>query len=93
MGLFSTLFGGRSATPHCYKCSKEGHIREMRLVRMAITDMTRWDKPWSPTQSCYQCASCGRLTCWTHCDDRLPCECGAHRWVKKIYLQMELDNG
>jgi len=93
MGILDKLFGTRSSTPHCYLCAKEGHIREMELVGNVMIDMRKWDKPWNPTQSCYQCTSCGRLTCYTHCDDRKPCECGAKAWVTRNYLQKELDNG
>ncbi len=80
--------------PHCYLCAREGHFREMVLVKGGVmVDMTRWDKPWSPTQSCFQCAACGRLVCYTHEDNRVPCECGAKDWVEKLYLQKEFDNG
>lgn len=82
-----------SSAPHCYLCAKEGHFREMILVNNVMVNMKNWDKPWNPTQSCYQCANCGRLTCYTHCDDREPCECGAKNWQLKMYLQKELDNG
>ncbi len=85
--------GVRTAVPHCYRCAEEGHIREMQLVTSVMTDMTKWDKPWSPTQGCLQCGNCGRLTCWTHSDNREPCECGVTHWVERVYLQMELDNG
>lgn len=80
--------------PHCYLCAEEGHIREMRLVmKTAMWSTTGWDKPWSPMQGCLQCDRCGRLTCWTHSDNRKPCKCGATDWIERRYLQMELDNG
>ena len=77
----------------CYRCAEEGHIRAMELVGIAMTNLEAWDKPWSPTQGCFQCASCGRLTCWTHSDNRKPCACGAMHWIERVYLQQELDNG
>jgi hypothetical protein len=78
---------------YCYRCAEEGHAREMRLVAYVMFDRTKWDKPWSPTQDCFQCGNCGRLTCWTHSDNRKPCECGATQWIGRMYLQKELDNG
>jgi len=71
----------------------QGHIREMQLVKIVMTDMTKWDKPWSPTQGCLQCGNCGKLSCWTHSDNRKPCECGVTHWIERVYLQKELDNG
>ncbi len=93
MGILGRLFGARLNTPHCYLCAKEGHIREMELVGRVTVDMRRWNKPWSPTQNCFQCGRCGRLTCWTHSDNRKPCECGAKNWVERMYIQKELDDG
>jgi hypothetical protein len=93
MGILGKLSGTRPNTPHCYLCANEGHIREMELVGRMMVDMRRWNKPWNPTQSCFQCGQCGRLTCWTHSDNRKPCECGAKNWVERMYLQKELDNG
>lgn len=93
MGLIDKMFGARGNKPHCYLCAKEGHIREMELVGSVIVDMRRWNKPWSPTQNCFECLRCGRLTCWTHSDNRVPCECGAKDWVERMYLQKEIDNG
>lgn len=77
----------------CYRCAEEGHFREMQLVAFAVTSMTDWDKPWNPTQGCFQCAACGRMTCWTHSDNRELCACGAKQWIKRVYLQREFDNG
>ena len=94
MGILDKLFGRLFSDPHCYLCAKQGHFREMQLVRGAmIVNMRRWNKPWSPTQNCFQCTGCGRLTCWTHSDNRVPCECGTQAWVERMYLQKELDNG
>lgn len=79
---------------YCYLCAKEGRMREMVLVQGSITvDMRKWNKPWSPTQNCFQCSSCGRLTCYTHSDNRKTCECGAKNWIQRMYIQKELDDG
>ena len=94
MGFFNSLFGNRGRVPCCYLCGKEGHIREIEFVEGGVfIDMRKWNKPWSPTQSCYQCGNCGRLVCYTHCDDRVPCECGEKNWITRSYIQKELDNG
>jgi len=93
MGLFDKLFGQSKGAPHCHFCAKEGHYREMILVGRVMIDTRKWDKPWTPTQNCFQCGKCGILACWTHSDSRKPCECGAIAWIEKIYLQKELDNG
>jgi hypothetical protein len=89
----ATRLWTRDKPGHCYLCAEEGHNRELELVGNVIINVKRWDKPWSPTQSCFQCAKCNRLTCYTHCDNRRPCKCGATAWVAKTYLQKELDNG
>ena len=94
MRLLERLLGGRPRTPSCYVCAEQGHVREMTLVQGGVTiDMGRWDKPWSPTQGCFQCTSCGRLTCWTHSEKTTICECGACEWASRTYLQKEIDNG
>jgi len=94
VGLFSGLFDSNRNIGYCYLCKEEGHFREMMLVEDRVyIDMSKWQKPWNPTQSCYQCANCGRLVCYTHCDDRVPCKCGSQSWVTRSYIQKELDNG
>ncbi len=83
-----------SDLPHCYICARANHLRVMKLVTGGVfVDMRKWDKPWNPTQNCFQCSACGRLTCYTHSDNRQACECGARTWVQRSYLQAELDNG
>lgn len=83
-----------TGTPSCYVCAEEGHTREMRLIAFGtMINLREWDKPWSPTQGCFQCAECGRLTCYTHSEMSRICACGACSWTEKQYLQQELDNG
>ncbi|TAN47124.1 MAG: TIR domain-containing protein [Methylococcaceae bacterium] len=78
---------------HCFICAKQGHYREMVLVSTpSLVNLRLWDKPWSPTQGCFECANCGRLACYTHSDRNMPCDCGACSWIEKTYLQKELDN-
>jgi len=94
MGFFSKLIGKDDYSNCCYLCAKEGHRREIEVVKGGVfINMKRWDKPWNPTQSCYQCGNCGRLVCYTHCDDREPCECGSKNWITRSYIQKELDGG
>lgn len=86
--------GNLTEGPRCYLCAEIGHAREMRLVQYGTPiDLSQWDRPWSPTQGCFQCAECGRLTCYTHSEKSNICACGAKNWVEKQYLQLELDNG
>jgi hypothetical protein len=94
-GVFGRLFGVKpTEEPHCYICAKAGHTRVMHLVAgPTVINRARWDKPWSPTQSCYQCGNCGRLACYTHTDSRITCDCGAQNWITKSYWQSELDDG
>ena len=93
--LFAGLIGDSNRKiGYCYLCKEEGHFREMVIVDDTVNiDMSKWNKPWNPTQSCYQCAHCGRLFCYSHCDDRIPCVCGAQNWITRSYIQNELDNG
>ena len=41
MGILDRLLGSRSDTPHCYLCTKEGHLREMQLVSRVMMDMQK----------------------------------------------------
>lgn len=93
MEALKILFARIKGTPHCYVCAKEGHFREMQMANKVIFRMSKWDRPWNPTQSCFQCTNCGRLACYTHCDDRKPCDCGAKSWTTRSYIQKELDDG
>lgn len=92
MAFFKNIFGSNLSC--CYICEKEGHFRELELIDgRVMLSMRNWNKPWNPTQSCYQCRDCGRLTCYTHCDDRKECECGVKNWATRSYVQKELDDG
>lgn len=94
MAPLSNILENSIDIPHCYICAENGHFREMELVRgHVMISLRKWNKPWSPTQSCFQCGRCGRLTCWTHSYDKNVCKCGAVAWVTRSYIQKELDNG
>ena len=85
---------GSDGVPRCYVCAEEGHTREMRIIEPGMMiDTGGWDKPWSPTQGCFQCTECGRLTCYTHSESSRLCACAATSWAEKSYLQKEFDNG
>lgn len=100
--FFKSIF---TKNPHCYMHAKEGHIREMLLVKKGwqlqgqvelengkiIHEMT-WPHPWPMTQGCFQCHNCGRLLCYEHSDDRITCDCGARNWEERKYLQQQYDN-
>ena len=93
LGILNKLFGTQSGKSYCYMCKRDGHVREIELVEKIMFDMRKWNKPWNPTQHCFQCGNCGRLTCWTHSDNRKLCECGEKNWIERMYVQKELDNG
>jgi hypothetical protein len=77
MGLFRRSSGGSSES--CARCGRP----------MALVNYIRVGTPedfLNQTQGCFQCQSCGRLTCYDCSDSRQPCECGTKNWFERTYL-------
>lgn len=69
--------GGDSWNVRCAECGTKMTIISNAFARREV--MAR-------SQGCFQCAACGKYTCYGCSDNREPCRCGAQQWQQRTYV-------
>jgi len=62
----------------CYKCDKT-----MAIVKGPM----RRDYYLTQTQSGFMCKECENITCYNCSDNRIPCKCGAKKWIEIMFYK------